>query len=203
MRLNNRMTKQFSKTDPRSMRLNMTLTEVLIASFLAVTILAGFMSFLFMVRNGVKSGQSQVWLHDDARYGTQKLTRLIQEARIAAARNNGTEIYIINPDDTASLIYFENSDSDHATTSDNSIWYDPDTGIPDDEKILVKKVSQIDGQPIFTNIRGGVALSYHIGDPPNPESWERKTAKGYQGLQIHVVAKPRNIGHIWTSEGYN
>ena len=152
-----------------------TLVEVMIASSLSVLILGGMMSAILMVKNGVTSGQSQLWLHNDARYGTQHITRLIQEARIVASRDNGTEIYIINPDDTASLVYFEDADDDPDTVSDNVIWYDPDTEVDNDEEAMVRYVSPIDEEPLFANIRGGVSLTYHVGDPGNGESIDRKS----------------------------
>ena len=155
-----------------------------------------------MLQRGLKSGQSQLLFHSEARYGTQRITRIIQRARIVSSYDDGSGAYIINPDDTVTIIYYEDADGDPDTVQDNAIWLDPATEESGDEKMLVRYVTPYDGDRIFTATRSGISMRYHVGDPANISAGDPVTGRGYQGLRIRAVAKPRNIGHIWTSRNF-
>jgi len=177
-----------------------TLTEVLFASAISVVVGSMLISFVIMSQQRARASQEQLTFNAKARYGTQQLTRLIQNARIAVPSVDGLSAVVVNPDQTVFRLYYADADGDRETVEDNSIWCDPDLNVEDDEYQVIRYVTPLDGEPVFAALGGGLAVRFHVGDSDPVSRSDHLTGPGYQGIAIRIVAQPRNIGQIWTSE---
>ena len=180
----------------------MTLIEILVASSLGLAVTAMVLGFFLMTKERVRSGQVQVLFNMKARYGAEKIMRLIQASRIAAPYSNGKAAYIINPDDSVTILSYRDEDGQEDTIQDNAIWMDTTPDEDGDEVILVPFVTPLPGEWILGIENAGLAVRFHVGDPGAETSADAFSGSGNQGVQIRVVAKPRNIGQIWTSSNF-
>lgn len=180
----------------------MTLAEIIIASCLAMIVAGAIMAFSIMTESRVRSGRAQVLFTATARIGTARMESLVQKAKLVSVRADGNSFYLINPDNSINLIYYRDADNNPSTLADNAIWFDPNPDVAGDESILIRYVTRWQDIPIFTAGNGAVVMCFHVGDSAAVGASDRFSGLGYQGVRVRWAAKPRNVGNIWTSEGY-
>ena len=181
-----------------------TLAEIMVATSVMTIILGGMITFTVMTNWRFRAGVSQVWFTAEARKGSSRLTTLIENAKLASVKADGNSFYLINPDDTVSLIYFQNDDGNLNTITDNAIWFDPNTNVAGDAYILIHYVTPWPNTPIFSGSNGAVVMCFHVGDAAaNVSASDRFSGPGYQGVRVRWAATPRNVGQVWTSQGFD
>lgn len=180
-----------------------TLAELMVAVGMASPVLVAMMSFGLFSASRIKSGQKQMLFNYKGRFGAERLTQAIQLGRMVTATTDGLTVYVVNADGHISQVWYADADANPATIGDNNIWIDPDVDIAGDTRVLIPYVTPITGQPVFAILNGALFARFHVGDaaPYGAES-DRFSGRGYQGLQIRFVAKPRNIGQVWTGGGF-
>jgi len=180
-----------------------TLTEILIATSIGVIVAGMVLGFVVMGATRLKSGQNQVKYNHWARYSGQRLTSLVQNARLAVSAADGMSALVVQPNDVISRLYYADGDGVPGTLDDDAIWYDPDTEVTRDEHMLVRHATPLHGEPVFSQIGAALVVRFHVGDVIGSSARsDLLTGPGYQGLQVRVVATPRNIGQIWTGGGF-
>lgn len=185
---------------PRRGRRAFTMVELLISTTIGLTVTATVVSFVIMVSGRMKSAQNQLTANHRGRFGGTRIANLIRNARVVAAEEDGNAALIANADRTISLLYFDNPDDNLLTIEDNNLMYDPDIDVSMDETVLIPRVSPLENEPIFSMVQDSLAVRFHTGDAFPSADYDHLTGKGYQGIQIRVLARPRNVAQIWTRE---
>lgn len=185
----------------RSVRF-MTLTEIIIYMGLAGVLSAMVFSFTMMARSGVTQQQHQMKYTSIGKFGGERLVTLVRKGRTVSVVN-GDEIRIMHPEKKIKQLQFIDEDGDPNTIDDNVIVCDPDYPSTKSYEVVSCvnpiNVTTADEKPIFKKIgNNGVRMCFHVGDPPNVEKAKYKSGSGYQGIQIRVTAKPRDVGHTWS-----
>ena len=177
-----------------------SLLELMIASTLCLLLVAMVISFVIMASDRMKSNQNQLAFNHRGRFGGEKITNIIKNARVVSAGDSGFSALIGNLDSTLSQVYFDNPDGNMVTVEDNNLVYDRDTEVTGDESVLIERVTPISGEPIFEMVGTALAVRFHTGDSFPASECDHLTGKGYQGLQMRILARPRNAGEMWESE---
>ena len=177
-----------------------SLLELMIASTLCLLLVAMVISFVIMASDRMKSNQNQLAFNHRGRFGGEKITNIIKNARVVSAGDSGFSALIGNLDSTLSQVYFDNPDGNMVTVEDNNLVYDRDTEITGDESVLIERVTPIGGEPMFEMVGTALAVRFHTGDSFPSVEYDRLTGKGYQGLLMRILARPRNAGEIWEAE---
>lgn len=179
-----------------------TVVEMVFASAVSLIVVTMVIGFVIMSGRRIKSGQEQLSFNYRGRYGGQQITNAVNRATTVAAAEDGLSALIYNTDRTVSMLYLHDSDGNPATMADNAIWLDPDTEVEGDERVLVPFASALPGEAVFANVGTALSVRFHAGDPPQPglvSDADLTTGPGYQGIAIRLVAKPRNVGEVWSS----
>ena len=177
-----------------------TLMELMIATTIGLIVTGTVITFVIMASERMKSSQNQLAANHRGRFGGSRITNLIRNARVVSAEEDGYAAMIANPDRTLSLLYFDNVDGNLQTIEDNNIVYDPDVSVSMDETVLVPRVTPLEDEPIFAMVGDALAVRFHTGDSFPTAACDHLTGKGYQGIQIRVLARPRNVAQMWTTE---
>ena len=177
--------------------------ELMVGGSIGMAILAFCASFTVFANGWIKSTMAQTMFLLEARYGMQRISHIVQDARSVCALSDGNTVYLLNPDNSLSILYFQNADGDLNTIVDNAIWLDPTPTVPGGEKCIVRHVTPLNGIPIFVVDRGNLVARFHVGDPAQVSPADSISGKGYQGVQMRASVQPRNIGRTWASSMYD
>ncbi len=179
-----------------------TLVEVMFATVLMSLVVAGMVSFVIMAARRIKAAQSEIMFHHKARYGSEWLTRTVEASRMSVASTDGVTVTIVNPDGSMSLVKYEDADNNASTITNNGIYYYPNADDLTQKRRLIPYVTPLTGTPVFAAVSGALFVRFHVGDSAPVSASDLISGIGYQGVRIRFVAKPRNIGQVWTGGGY-
>lgn len=182
-----------------------TLMELMIASTIGLAVSSMVITFVVMASGRMKSGQSQLTFNHRGRFGGQRITNLVRNARIVSSTEDGLGALIVNEDRTVSLIYLNDTDDNPEGIStenedDNVLMYDPDIEVVGDEEEMIPRVVPIEDEPMFSMMGAALAVRFHTGDTFPASECDHLTGKGYQGIRIRILAKPRNAAELWSNE---
>jgi Tfp pilus assembly protein PilE len=175
-----------------------TLIELMVASSLSLLVTLAIFTVFAMVNKISYGGNRQVNYNDIARKAQGKIIQIIEDSR-ACSVSSPTVLILTRPTSnnlvTASLSYVD-ADNNRATTSNNSIIYDPDINVAGDQEIICNYVSPVDGSStIFTTLNvspATIGITMHVGDATNTPGANILNT-GYQGFVLQFSATPRNL----------
>lgn len=175
-----------------------TLVECIIAASVMAVLALMVVRVTVLGWSQIQKGQAQLNYQAQARHGTERIMSTVNDGRTVSVDDGGDTLVIYNEDDSLIAFRFVDEDGDPVTTSDNRILHDPDLEFDGDESVVLSHVTKDAEAPVFRIIGKSVAILYHVGDPPDVCKADHISGEGYQGLSVRVVAKPRNIGNVWT-----
>lgn len=176
-------------------RQGFTLTEVMVASSLALIVVGAAYTVFSHASRFTRAGGYQVQFTAMARKASQKITRYVEQGKAVAVSSNA--LLIMSVDLKAAEVRFQDGDGDPDTVVDNRLIYDSDTGSPGGEVVVCTHVSPLEGEPMFSTIPtspNAAKLAFHVGDGTNVgHTAFSGTGQGYQGTAVRFSATPRNL----------
>lgn len=174
-----------------------TLVEVIIASSLFFGIFGLVISVYLNTLEGTHAGLSQMDYTTSAQLSEQKMVRYVEKSKFFnCVSGNEIVLYTPNPSngalEKASLLYTGRYDDRYLENS--AIYYvrTNDYGHVLERTALVKCVTAISNQPIFSKQGKSVCVNYQVGDPADSER-ESSSGPGYQGQEVRFYVTPRNL----------
>lgn len=175
-------------------RRRFTMAEVMIALALMLLLLTMVVRTTLMGWSSMREGHAQLAYQASARFAGEKISRDVQNARSISILSGGTRLYLLNEDNSIREFRYEDDDDNDVTVDDNRIVLDAEG----EGRVLISNVSPVGITPVFAPSGKGVAVTFNVGDPVASATNDRMSGNGYQGLTVRLVAKPRNVGHVWT-----
>jgi Tfp pilus assembly protein PilV len=184
-----------------------TLVEVLIASIISALVAIGAVSLTTMTRRMEKSIFSQQRELSDAKKAIETIDREIRMATTpltvvdagGAATTQGNRVIFARNGEAAGHRAFELKSVDGAMTTpgDNTLVYDPDTGVSGNEIVLARMISTTDGAGAFRYLGATSPLQVflRVGDPTigtGQAGANAITGTGWEGLELNISVGPRN-----------
>ncbi|MBN1900472.1 hypothetical protein JW926_04005 [Candidatus Sumerlaeota bacterium] len=115
-------------------------------------------------------------------------------------KEEGTRLEITIPESEgnqrSAAFFFQDTDENPDTIHDNAIFYDPDLSVEDNTQLLVRYVSPLPGEKIFSypDASEPLNVNFRVGDRGSDAEavGQEFTGPGYQGIVIRSSLAPRN-----------
>jgi len=170
-----------------------TLIEVLVASSIAVLVSAGIYSVFISELKGMRSGSNQALFIARARGAEQRISRTVRQSKYFEIPNAWT-LYLYDPENERTIIEYADLDDNPETLEDNVLLCTPPDGDPFPICAYVSPISaDTDLFSIVPTTPKSIQVCIHVGDDLNAENDNKKTGRGYQGVEMRFSATPRNI----------
>ena len=190
------LNKHASRNDTRAL----SILELLVAlSIFSILSLAIYVMMIF----GLRVYRSHIMELHFARTARKLITQLemeVKPSRRLIEKDNGNTLEIIVPvkggEPRTSAFLFEDGDDDPDTIRDNVIRYDPDISDDEEGRVMVRNVSALPGEKIFSypDASQPLDVSFRVGDVSSDPgaAGQEITGPGKQGLVIRASLVPRN-----------
>ena len=183
-----------------------TLVEIMIAFTLSVLVIGSVVGLALMAAKVHKSVFRQQIALCDAKRAIETINREIRLAttplRLVDADGNsvlrGNRVLFSRPGETSvRSIELRSTDAEIKTPWDNTLVYDPNTAIQDDEQEICRYISPSDTTDAFGYVSAATPLVVQMrtGDPVDPTVAgvsDLYTGMDMQGFEINITVAPRN-----------
>lgn len=184
-----------------------TLTELMIASAIGLTVAVGTMSLTIFSSKMARSITIQQRSAQFARSATEGINAAVRQSsvplRVLDDQNNpaigGNTVELAWPGEMLGqrTIRLVSDDTDLQTPWDNRLVYDPDTTVADNDIVLANWVTPKPNQSLFTyqGQASGLIVQLRIGDSLAANMTainDARSGPGLQGADVNIAVAPRN-----------
>lgn len=184
-----------------------TIVEVLIATAISALVGIAAVNLTIMSRRMEKSIFSQQRELSDARKAIETFNSQIRMATtplsvVDSSGNSATQgnrvLFARNGEAAGKrAIELKSVDSDMTTPGDNTLIYDPDTSVANNEIIVARMISTTDTAGAFRYVdsRSPLQTFLRVGDPSagtGQAAANAATGANWQGVEINISVAPRN-----------